>query len=78
MRFVIQVCLTAAVFMPRMGVSMLHTKQLKLQLARGVCMVIASVSFVVGLLYVPIGEATAVVFLSPLLLTWFAGKILKG
>ena len=77
MRFVIQVCLTAAVFMPRMGVSILHTKQLKLQLARGVCMVIASVSFVVGLLYVPIGEATAVVFLSPLLLTWFAGKILK-
>jgi len=77
MRFVIQVCLTAAVFMPRMGVSILHTKQLKLQLVRGVCMVIASVSFVVGLLYVPIGEATAVVFLSPLLLTWFAGKILK-
>lgn len=77
MRFVIQVCLTAAVFMPRMGVSILHTKQLKLQLARGVCMVLASVSFVVGLLYVPIGEATAVVFLSPMLLTWFAGKILK-
>ena len=57
MRFVIQVGLTAAVFVPRMGVSILHTKQLKLQLARGVCMVTASVSFVVGLLYVPIGEA---------------------
>jgi drug/metabolite transporter (DMT)-like permease len=77
MRFVIQVGLTAAVFVPRMGMSILHTKQLKLQLARGVCMVTASVSFVVGLLYVPIGEATAVVFLSPMLLTWFAGKILK-
>ena len=77
MRFVIQVSLTAAVFVPRMGVSILHTKQLKLQLARGVCMVTASVSFVICLLYVPIGEATAVVFLSPMLLTWFAGKILK-
>jgi len=77
MRFVIQISLTAAVFMPRMGVSIFHTKQLKLQLARGACMVTASVSFVIGLLYVPIGEATAVVFLSPIILTWFAGKILK-
>jgi drug/metabolite transporter (DMT)-like permease len=77
MRFVIQVALTAAVFVPRMGVSILHTKQPKLQLARGVCMLTASVSFVIGLLYVPIGEATAVVFLSPILLTGFAGYFLK-
>ena len=77
MRFVIQVSLTAAVFYPRMGRAIIHTKQLKLQLARGFFMLTASVSFVVGLLYVPIGEATAVVFLSPMLVTWFAGKILK-
>ena len=77
MRFFIQISLTAAVFGPRMGLTIFHTKQLKLQLARGACMLAASVSFVIGLLYVPIGEATAVVFLSPMLLTWFAGKILK-
>ena len=40
-------------------------------------MLFSSISFVVSLLYIPIGELTAVVFLSPMLVTWFAGKILK-
>lgn len=37
----------------------------------------ASLCFVLGLRYVPVGEATAVVFLSPIFVTWYSGKVLK-
>ncbi len=72
-----QSLLMAGIFGPRMGLDMVRTKQLKLQLARGLCMLVASVCFVMGLRYVPVGEATAVVFLSPIVVTWYAGRVLK-
>ncbi len=73
-----QSLLMVGVFAPRMGLDLVRSKQIKLQLARGACMMIASLFFVLSLHFnVPVGEATAVVFLSPLLVTWFSGRVLK-
>lgn len=77
-RFMTQSVLMAGFFAPRMGLDLLRSRQIKLQFARGACMLIASLFFVLSLHFnVPVGEATAVVFLSPLLVTWFSGRVLK-
>ncbi|MDO8695169.1 MAG: DMT family transporter [Sheuella sp.] len=77
-RFMTQSVLMVGVFAPRMGLDLIRSNQLLLQLARGACMMVASMSFVLSLHFnVPVGEATAVVFLSPLLVTWFSGRVLK-
>ena len=75
-RFAIQTILTAAVFVPKMGTRILHSQQYKTQGLRGVCMLMSSMFFVLGLRYVPVGEATSVVFLAPLIVTWYSGKFL--
>ncbi len=75
-RFAIQTVLTAGVFVPKMGARILYSKQYKIQLMRGVCMLMSSMFFVLGLRYVPVGEATSVVFLAPLIVTWYSGKVL--
>ena len=65
-RFMTQSVLMVGIFAPRMGFDLIRSKQIKLQLARGACMMIASLFFVLSLHFnVPVGEATAVVFLSP-------------
>jgi len=76
-RFMTQTLLMMGIFGPRMGFDIFHSKQIKIQIARGFCMLGASLCFVLGLRYVPVGEATAVVFLSPIFVTWYSGKVLK-
>lgn len=77
-RFMTQTVLMVGIFAPRMGLDLVRSQQIKLQLARGACMIVASMSFVLSLYFdVPVGEATAVVFLSPLLVTWFSARVLK-
>ena len=73
-----QSVLMVGVFAPRMGLDLVRSQQIKLQFARGACMLVASLFFVLSLHFnVPVGEATAVVFMSPLLVTWFSGRVLK-
>ena len=76
-RFVVQTALMGVAYVPTMGLSILHTRLWRVQLVRGLCMLSASVCFVVGLRYVPVGEATAVVYLSPILVVAYAARVLK-
>ena len=76
-RFAVQTALMGVVYVPTMGLSILHTRLWRLQLVRGLCMLMASICFVVGLRYVPVGEATAVVYLSPLLVITYSARVLK-
>ena len=76
-RFMTQTLLTVGVFGPKLGLRIFHTSQLKLQIVRGICMLAAGLFFVFGLRFVPMGEATAVVFLAPILITWYSARILK-
>lgn len=71
-RYLAQAVLTLAVFAPRMGRRILHTRRPWLQLARGLSLVGVSLMFIGGLLFIPQAEATAVIFLAPLMLTLYS------
>ena len=76
-RFVIQTALMGVAYVPALGLAILHTRLWRVQLVRGLCMMTASVCFVVGLRYVPVGEATAVVYLSPILVVAYSARVLR-
>ncbi len=52
---------------PTMGVAMVHTRQLRMQLVRGVLLIGSSLSFMMALRYLPLAEATALNYLTPTL-----------
>ena len=64
-------------FAPRMGLDLLRTRRPLLQLTRALSQVGISVFLLVGLRYIPLGEATAVMFLSPLFVTLLSVLLLK-
>lgn len=68
-RYLAQTVLMAALFMPRMGRRVFHTLRPGLQLCRGLSLVGVSMLFISGLSVIPLAEATAVIFLTPLLVT---------
>ncbi|CDZ94545.1 DMT family transporter [Pseudomonas saudiphocaensis] len=68
-RYLAQTVLMAGLFAPRMGRRVVRTKRPGLQLFRGLSQVGISILFISGLRYIPLAEATAVIFLTPLLVT---------
>ena len=52
---------------PTMGITMVHTRQLRMQLVRGVLLIGSSLSFTMALRYLPLAEATALNYLTPTL-----------
>lgn len=67
-----------AVMMPLMGgFRQLRTQRLGLHILRGMCVVFANMAFFLGLSSLPIAEATALFFVSPLAITLFAVIFLK-
>lgn len=68
-RYMAQTVLMVALFAPRMGRRVFHTLRPGLQLCRGLSLVGVSMLFISGLHYIPLAEATAVIFLTPLLVT---------
>ena len=73
--WVSQTALMIALFTPRMGRRVFHTLRPKLQICRGLSLVSVSMLFISGLSYIPLAEATAVIFLAPLMVT-IASKLL--
>ena len=71
-RYVAQSSLMFVLFAPRMGWRVLRTQRPWLQLLRGLTLVAVSLLFSGGLAYIPLAEATAVIFLSPLMLTLYS------
>ncbi len=68
-RYMAQTALMLTLFTPRMGRRVFHTLRPKLQICRGLSLVSVSMLFISGLSYIPLAEATAVIFLTPLLVT---------
>ncbi len=66
MRFLAQVVLLAGFYGPRLKLDLVRTRVPRWQFLRVICMVGANLSFLVGLRYIPLGEATAIFFLSPI------------
>ncbi|MCC7039823.1 MAG: DMT family transporter [Burkholderiales bacterium] len=61
---------------PSMGVRMVHTRQLRMQLIRGVLLTAASLFFMAGLAYMPLANATALSYLTPTLVIVLAVRFL--
>lgn len=69
----IGIMFTLAVFMPlEGGLSNLRTSRLGLHLLRGLFVVFANMMFFLGLAAIPLSEATAIFFVSPLVITLFS------
>lgn len=67
------ICFTLAIFMPlEGGYSNLRTQRLGLHLLRGLFVVFANMMFFLGLAAIPLSEATAIFFVSPLVITLFS------
>ncbi len=68
-RYLSQTLLMLALFAPRMKQRIYRTQRPLAQLARGLSLVSITLLFFTGLKYIPLAEATAVMFLTPLLVT---------
>jgi drug/metabolite transporter (DMT)-like permease len=77
-RYAFQAVATLAMRLPVQGLSLLGTANPKFQLLRGVLLLVTSFCAFFGLQYLPVGEFTAMVMLSPLAATGMAAWILKN
>lgn len=75
-RYAVHTLLMLLVFAPRMGGSLLHTRRPGMQLLRGLLLFSVTVLFVTGLKYIPLAEATAIMYLTPLLVVVFSVPLL--
>jgi len=62
---------------PTMGLDMVRTRQLRMQLLRGVLLVASSLFFVSALKYLPLAEATALNYTTPTLVVLLAVVVLR-
>jgi drug/metabolite transporter (DMT)-like permease len=68
-RYLAHVIFMLAVFGPRMRLSLVKTHRPVLQVLRALLLVGSAYLFMCGVRYIPLGDATAINFVSPLLLT---------
>ena len=83
LRYLSESVLMLALFAPRMGLNLLRTQRPWLQLVRGLSLVAITLLFYSALRFIPLGEATAVIFLAPLVVivlsaTWLKEHISRG
>lgn len=71
-RYMVQVGVTAVTVLPRRGTALLKTARPGLHLLRGLSLLTLSVLAFFGLQAMPVGEFTAIVMLTPLLITLLA------
>jgi drug/metabolite transporter (DMT)-like permease len=76
-RYVVHLLTMVAVFGPSMKFDLLRTQQLKLQLLRGLLLVASTCFFFYALKFLPMAEASAIGFVSPLLVTGIGAIFLK-
>ena len=77
-RYVFQAVVTFAMRFPAQKRALLRTPNPRFQMLRGVLLLITSACSFLGLQYLPVGELTAMVMLSPLVATAMAAAVLKN
>src|SRR6185436_13410162 len=75
-RYVLQTLVMAAIFMPKMGLSLARTSSPGLQVLRGLLLVAPSVAFVTALRYMPLAVVTSIVFLAPIIVALVGAPLL--
>ncbi|MGC8102772.1 DMT family transporter [Metapseudomonas otitidis] len=76
-RYLVHTLLLAGYLLPQQGLRVLRAKRPGLQVARALCLIGVSLLFTTGLRYIPLAEATSVIFLAPLLVTALSVPLLK-
>lgn len=76
-RYMAQTVAIVLIFMPRMGRQLFVAHRYPIQLFRGLCLCCGSVFVINGLARLPLAEATAIVFLAPVIVTMLSGLLLK-
>lgn len=76
-RYAVQSAVMFLLFFPRMRWAIVRTRRPWLQLLRAISLLSISVLFIGGLRYIPLGEATAVMFLAPLIVTILSAVLLN-
>jgi len=75
-RYAFQAVATTALMLPTRGLSVLKTAHPKFQLLRGVLLISSSAMAFFSLRYMPVGEFTAIVMITPLVITLLASTSL--
>ncbi|MDR2787172.1 MAG: DMT family transporter [Candidatus Accumulibacter sp.] len=75
-RYLVHVTFMLAVFGPRMRLNLVRARRPVLQIVRALLLVCSSFVFMNGLRYLPLGDSTAIYFLTPLLVTAFSAPLL--
>lgn len=76
LRYLVQTVVMVFLFFPKMRWVILHTRRPWLQLVRAISLLSISLLFIGGLRYIPLAEATAVMFLAPLIVTVLSALVL--
>jgi drug/metabolite transporter (DMT)-like permease len=76
-RFLVQALVSTLVLLPLHGRALLRIRQPRLQLLRGALLAGSTVMAVSGLKLMPVGEFTAIVMVTPMLVTVLAVTVLK-
>lgn len=76
-RALIAVVITLAILVPlEGGLKILRTPKLGMHMVRGLCVVVANLTFFAGIASMPLAEATAIFFVAPLLITMLSVPLL--
>jgi drug/metabolite transporter (DMT)-like permease len=75
-RYVFQVLLMVAVLGPRLGMGLVRTTNLRLQILRGLVLTGSSLVFLTALSFMPLAEAASIGFMAPLMIAVLSGPVL--
>ena len=75
-RYLIQALFSTVFFLPKRGMALFKTAHPRFQIARGVLLFASSMCAFYGLKYLPVGEFTAIVSITPLVVTLIAAMSL--
>jgi drug/metabolite transporter (DMT)-like permease len=76
-RYIVQMLLMVVVLAPRMGMGLVRTANLRLQIVRGVILTASSLAFLTALSYMALAEAASIAFMAPIIVAVLAGPLLK-
>lgn len=76
LRYFVQTIAMIILFFPKMRLAIIRTRRPWLQLLRAISLLSISLLFIGGLRYIPLAEATAVMFLAPLIVTVLSALVL--
>lgn len=76
-RYAVQMMWMLVVLGPRLRLRLVQTRRPGLQIARGTVLTLSSVVFFAALARMPLAEASAITFITPLLVAAFSGPVLR-